>query len=294
MDRLISSPIGSKDGIHVTVDKPYGKNPGMNVYQPSVLRQYFSINANDKECREGYINRYSYGTGTGSNTLCIDPTNFKTRPFTNDIELLASQVHQFVLANRTKLNLDKANLGKCFNHCTIIPYYAGEGLKKEALLSKHCDNTYSVHTGKFVHSANSQVEDTPTFVYSLGTTRTLNFYRRHIVKGKRGNKWMDDTDWSRSFELSNNSIWILNPIDEKAKGKYQYQHGGVKVKKGEMSVGLAFRIVKNIEEYDVVNDIRAYDTSGNHDDNSKIYKRFMSHQGGFHKNLVTLMNQILD
>ena len=127
----------------------------MNVYQPTVLRQYFSISANHTKCREVYTNRYSYGTGTGSKTLGIDPTNFKTRLFTNDIELLASQVHQFVLANRTKLNLDMAKLDKCYTCYTIINFYAGEGLKKEALLNKHCDNTYSVHTGKFIHSANS-------------------------------------------------------------------------------------------------------------------------------------------
>ena len=105
---------------------------------------------------------------------------------------------------------------------------------------------------------------------------------------------MDDTDWGRSFELSNNSIWILNPIDEKALGKYQYQHGGVLVKKGEMSIRFAFQIVRKIEEYSIVNDIRAYDTSANHEDNSKIYKRFMCRQGKFHKNLVTLMNKTLN
>jgi len=105
---------------------------------------------------------------------------------------------------------------------------------------------------------------------------------------------MDDTDWSRSFDISNNSIWILNPIDEKALGKYQYQHGGVKVMKGEISIGFAFRILKNVEEYNIFNDIRAYDISANHEDYSKIYKRFMSRQGEFHKNLVSLMNKILD
>ena len=294
MNRLITSPIGSKDGIHVTLDKPYGKNLGMNVYQPTVLRQYYSISANDTKCREGYTNRYSYGTGSGSKTLGIDTTNFKTRPFTNDIKILASEVHHFVSANRIKFNLEKANLGKRFTHLSLILYYAGEGLKKEALLSKHCDNTYSVHTGKFVDSANSQVEDTPTVVYSLGTSRTLIFYRRQIIKGKRGNKWMDDTNWSRSFHISNNSIWILNPIDEKAFGKYQYQHGGVKVMKGEMSIGFAFRILKNVEEYNIDNDIRAYDISANHPDYSNIYKRFMSCQGEFHTNLVSLMNKILD
>ena len=41
VDRLISSPVGSKDGIHATIDKPYGRNPKMNVYQPHVLRQYW-------------------------------------------------------------------------------------------------------------------------------------------------------------------------------------------------------------------------------------------------------------
>ena len=66
------------------------------------------------------------------------------------------------------------------------------------------------------------------------------------------------------------------------------------MKKGEMSIGFAFRIVDNVEEYDNINHLRAYDNSANHEDHSKIYKRFMSRQGEFHKNLVSLMNKILD
>ena len=88
VDRLISSPVGSKDGIHATIDTPYGKNPMMNVYQPHVLRQYFSKNVDTKPCKDGYIYRYSYGTGTGSNTLGIDPTNFMTRPFSHEIDVM--------------------------------------------------------------------------------------------------------------------------------------------------------------------------------------------------------------
>ena len=121
-----------------------------------------------------------------------------TGPFTHEIYLMATMVHQFVYRNRTRLNLDDAELGECYNYLTIIPYYAGEGLKKESLLSKHCDCTYSVHNGNYIPSANSQVENTPTVVYSLGSTRILQFNRTEIVKGKRGNKWLSDTEQSPS------------------------------------------------------------------------------------------------
>ena len=294
VDRLISSPVGSKDGIHATIDTPYGKNPMMNVYQPHVLRQYFSKNVDTKPCKDGYIYRYSYGTGTGSNTLGIDPTNFMTRPFSHEIDVMAKKVHEFVNRNRKRLNLTHAELGEGYNHMTIILYYAGEGLKKVSLLSKHCDCTYSVHNGKYILSANSQVENTPTIVYSLGSARSLNFNRREIVKGKRGNKWLNDTEWSTTFELENNSIWINNPADEEPSPRYQYQHGGVKVGEGELSIGFAFRNVNCVQEYNVMSDLRSYDVSASHEDNSKVYKRFMSHQETFHENLVKLMNQILD
>ena len=177
---------------------------------------------------------------------------------------------------------------------TIISYYTGEGLKKQALLSKHCDCTYSVHNCKYIPSVNSQLENTPTVAYLLGSTRHLQFNRREIVKGNRGNKWLDDTEWSTSFELKSNSVWINNPGDEHPSPRYQYQHGGVKVGEGELSIGFAFRIVNSVQEYNASNDLRSYDHSASHEDNSKVYKRFMSHQGNFHKNLVKLMNHILD
>ena len=142
-----------------------------------------------KPCKDGYIYRYSYGTGSGSNTLGIDPTNFMTRPFSHEIDLMAKMVHQFVYRNRTGFNLDDAELGECYNHMTIISYYAGKSLNKEARLSKHCDCTYSVHNGKYIPSDNSQLENTSTVVYSLGSTRSLHFNRREIIKGKRGNSW---------------------------------------------------------------------------------------------------------
>ena len=292
-DRIISSPIDLKDGIHITVDKPYGRNPKMNVYQPTVLRQYLGCDVDSKTTINGYTNRFTYGTGTGSTTLGIDATNFKTRPFTPEITLMSSLLHDFISVNRKRLNLDTVHLGDSFNHCTILLYYAGDGLKKESLLSPHCDCTYSVHNGKYMPTANSQVENTPTVVYSLGSVRDLNFRRRRIIKGKKGNKWLYDTEWGATYQLSSNSISIIHPDDENPDPIFQYQHGGVKVGKGQLSIGLAFRIVNSIEEYDV-NDIRTYDTSSKHADYSKVYARFMKNNREFHENLISLMNMTID
>ena len=96
-ERIISSPIGSKDGIHISVDKPYGCNPKMNVYQPMVLRQYFSLDVVSEIPKEGYNKRFTYGDGTGSTPLGIDATNFKTRPFTQEITLMALLLHEFTI-----------------------------------------------------------------------------------------------------------------------------------------------------------------------------------------------------
>ena len=106
---------------------------------------------------------------------------------------------------------------------------------------------------------NSQLENTPTVAYLLGSTRHLQFNRREIVKGNRGNKWLDDTEWSTSFELKSNSVWINNPGDEHPSPRYQYQHGGVKVGEGELSIGFDFQIGNSVQEFNDINDLRLYD-----------------------------------
>ena len=168
-ERLISAPIGSKDGIHVTMDSPYGKNPLLNIYRPSVLRQYYGQDMSIIDSCQTL--RYTYGNGSGSNTCGIDPSRFMTRPFTSYIQKFSALIHQFLMTNRSSLHLDNVFLGDGFNHCTILLYYAGDGLRRESFLRPHCDSTYSVHTGKFMHNLNSQVQNTPTIFFSLGTTR---------------------------------------------------------------------------------------------------------------------------
>ena len=82
---LISSNIGSKNGIHVTMDKAYGCYKKLNLLRPIVLRQYFALDAVGKDSNHGCVHRYTYGTGSGSVPLGNDPNNFKTRNFTSEM-----------------------------------------------------------------------------------------------------------------------------------------------------------------------------------------------------------------
>ena len=46
----------------------------------------------------------------------------------------------------------------------------------------HTDYVYSVSNGKYIPKLNSQVENTPTLIYSLGSSRTLKWKSRHLSK----------------------------------------------------------------------------------------------------------------
>ena len=280
------------------MDSPYGKNSQLNIYRPSVLRQYFGKDVSKTETSSTM--RYTYGNGSGCSTLGIDPSRFMTRPFTSDMYVLSDLIHQFLLKNKATLGLDNVYLGDGFNHCTVLLYYAGEGLRKESFLRPHCDCTYSVHNGNFMQNLNSQVENTPTVFYSLGTTRELRFDRRKIEIGKRGNKWCTDKLWTNSYWLSSDTISIIHPDDENPKKSipisenYQYRHGVSKVTGDEFTLGIGLRIVSSIQEYDIKSNIRCHTRSDNDQDYSKEYKRFMTHRRHVHKKLLQKFHSKVD
>ena len=74
--------------------------------------------------------------------------------------------------------MDGVNLDQCFNHCTVITYYAGGDLKKQASLGMHTDCVYSPRDGTFTNDSNSQVENTPAVIYSLGDQILLHYKKR--------------------------------------------------------------------------------------------------------------------
>ena len=184
---IISSPINSKNGIHVCLETPYGRRSLFNVYRESVLRQYFGEDVSTSQHHKTVV-RYSYGIGSGAVTVKQDPSNMVTRRMTFQMSCLAEYLHEHCLFNKSILGFDDVDLSTQFNHCTIIIYYTSPETKKVTTLPLHADSLYSVNTGKFSINGNSQRENTPTVVYSLGDEREVNWKRRFITLSSKGRK----------------------------------------------------------------------------------------------------------
>ena len=154
------------------------------------------------------------------------------------------------------------------NNHTAILFRSGDDLRPRSSLGIHCDCVYSPITGKFVKMANSQVENTPAVIYSLGDDRVLNYKKRRMVNGK----WLDDASFSTSFTLSNDTVTIINPKDEdpmcpkNIDEHCQYQHGGVSVTGDKLCAGLVFRVVDSEQSYNINNDTMIVDYTPNNND----------------------------
>ena len=79
-------------------------------------------------------------------------------------------------------------------------------------MGPHCDCTFPVYNSKFIPSANSQVQNTATLIYSLGGKRELNWSRRS--RGKRS--WTVDS-WEKTYQLLRDTVCIIHPDDEDPK-----------------------------------------------------------------------------
>ena len=178
IDQLICSDINSANGIRLSLDTPLNNPPMLNILRPAALWQYYSINIEQLSGDSNSVRRYTYGSGTGSSSVGMDPCNFVTRVMSEEMLALSKEVHNLLLKNRSYFKLEDANLSLHFNHCTVILYYAGENLKESSKLGIHSDCVYSVRDGCYVKKDNSQIQNTPTVIYSLGDTRSLHWKRR--------------------------------------------------------------------------------------------------------------------
>ena len=80
----------------------------------------------------------------------------------------------------------------------MISYYASGDLKKQASLGMHTDCVYSPRDGTFTKKMNSQVENTPAVIYSVGDKRLLHFKKRYISET---GVWKDDESFGTSYHL---------------------------------------------------------------------------------------------
>ena len=93
IDELIRSPINSKCGIKLSLDKPLNNDIGLNILRPAVLRQYFG-----KEVANihGRLKRCTYGSGTDSSSVGMDPHNFVTRALSNEMIAMIDDIHEML------------------------------------------------------------------------------------------------------------------------------------------------------------------------------------------------------
>ena len=119
--------------------------------------------------------------------------------------------------------------------------------------------------------------------------------RRHILTRLPDGttKWQNNKKWRKSFNMNSHSITIINPLDEcptynnALDTKVKYQHGGVKIIDNKMSVRYGFRVVKNMKEYNMYNNVMInISKPKNNGVNSKVIETF--DRDRLHQNLINL------
>jgi len=161
---LILRGIDTIDGIQISVDKPsMCQSRVINLLRPAVLRQYFGLDLDIPTNRDDLVWRSSYGSGSGTTSVGINPRHWTTREMTYPMKIIAKYVYQYLkrqFANDNAIDILQ------FNHITILYYYQkkihiDKRRLHEIMLGYHTDNLYN-HSGNFIQSSNSQVENTFT------------------------------------------------------------------------------------------------------------------------------------
>ena len=178
ISKIIYSPINSKDKITLSWDTPLNNQRCLNILRPAVIRQYYGSNVDVIQESSELIRRYTYGYGSDTPSVGIDPYNFVTRKMTYEMEYIATELYEILLHNKKFLKYESVDLSQIFNHCTVIMYYAGADLKQISSLGMHCDCVYSPTYSSYARKVNSQVENTPAVIYSIRDRRVLNWKKK--------------------------------------------------------------------------------------------------------------------
>ena len=254
---LLLSPFDSIQGIPVEANQPLGcKVPIINLNRPAVLRVYFGIS---KRCTPSLnIVRPTYGPISTSSSVGIDPHNFTTKPMSLHLYTISEYLRKILIEKYC--GKDQPPLQDEFNHCTVLVYSGTNNNGTcNSSLAFHSDCTFD-HNGNYISQRNSQKENTCVVVLTVGDRRTINFKKRVAMQGKHGRyKWKITDDCAVSFELENNSVFLLHPRDEKPTVKEgddfmsQYIHGGINIETEDvLSFGFVFRVVCIDREYNPI------------------------------------------
>jgi hypothetical protein len=243
--RLLLAPWDSSNGISFHIDAPLFNKPLPALTRPGVLRTSFGLDCpNEDQDNLNYVSRYTYGSGSGSNSVGSNPLDHQTKPMSHVMVQLAKAIQDKL----RKTKFCKTTDTEAFNSVTILLYMGGDVIQQRKLssLGFHCDSEYTAK-GEFVGN-NSQKQNTPVVVLTLGDQRTLYMKKRFASSD---GVWRNNASEKNAhpFVLTDKSIFILHPDDEVPQSRghrdgslSQFQHGGVKVTQG-LSVAIIFRTV---------------------------------------------------
>ena len=242
--KLIVSTPNSSDGISITVDKPGSNKPQLNIVRPAVLRQNYGMNL--KSNNNNTTTRYAYGLSINTTFEGTDPLRIQVKPFSYEMDILRDQIMGIISVNRSNFNLEDVNLEERFNSCMILLYYTKMSKETLSNMGFHCDSKYSKN-GIFLKSSNTQLENTPVVIFTIGSSRYLHWRKRHLSKNEKGHcVWTYDNNYLDSMLLEHGHLCLINPQDEmphvcaKLNKISNYQHGNVKYKGDGMSIAFVF------------------------------------------------------
>ena len=241
---LMEAKPNTPEGIAIVADKPMNNGVQLNINRRAVLRQYYGDSFGMDE--NGISLRAAFGFKNGRQSEGTDTRRIFVKPFCGNMRKIATLLNKMMLENASLLGVHKLNLKHSFNSCTVLLYHRIPGMKDISSMGWHTDCKYS-KCGKFSKASNYQMENTPTVILTLGSSRVLH-WRKKLVDMECKLKS------SKSFlkmVLREGTVLILNPKDEcphyndTDNGKVKYEHGNVKIGKDETSIGLVFRVVPN-------------------------------------------------
>ena len=273
--KLLLSPFNSAEGITVCADMPFGQKNLLNISRPAVLRTYYGMNTDANSPTQW--TRITYGPTSLSGSLSMDPMYFTTKAMSVEMYELGNYLKTFVKRKFEEYRLGGDIFDCEFNHCTVLVYNAHMS-NVNCKLPFHCDCQYN-HKGEFKYGKNTQGENTPVIVYSMGDPRTMSYRQRWVVSGKKNfKKWHVSKNHIQQYKLTDNSIFVLHPRDEQPMIRIigeplsQFQHGHVNVNKGDLSMGLIFRNVTHTLVYDNVKSTRILPDNYLEGHKSTLYK----------------------
>ena len=150
-----------------------GNQADSAMFLPSSLNIYFGKN---RGVGVQGIQRYAYGTGSGSSTIGLDSTTMRIHQMTGTLIDLSAEVTKLMAAKSS--NWAEWLSRHPINVCAVKAYYMTEDGNGETFKSTgfHRDVTYSKRTRQPMTN-NSQVPGTPVAMLTFGATKNLWFQR---------------------------------------------------------------------------------------------------------------------